>query len=290
MDYDPEDEEHLNFVDSQLRLHGLNYLNSFLVQMGDHHSSKARSIVWKSTRALIRDTSLRTDQVAIPNTDDVSISVEWRHCADRRAMLHSNPTDHPNDQFYATNPVESNTDGVDQPLGVIPVAECSIDCVTVDELIEIIHLLLAFHAFYKYGAPLFGEAGILEVDKRIRHMLAKLQARVNRGEGTLGWCISKFHNILHMSVDMQSFGLSENCDTSKGEHGLKIWAKLPSRTTQVSHGANKFIEQLASRLYEQMLISKAHTVLVPSKIKTPKKRSMLELPTFGIRRKTGISF
>jgi hypothetical protein len=104
-------------------------------------------------------------------------------------------------------------------------------------------------------------------------------------------CISKFHNILHMALDMQLFGgSSENCDTSKDKHGLKIWAKLLSRTAQLSHGANKFIEQLASRLYEQqMLITKAHSVLVPAKLKEKRPRNMLELPTFAILRKTVLS-
>jgi hypothetical protein len=137
---------------------------------------------------------------------------------------------------------------------------------------------------------LFGVTGILSVDERIREMLSKVQAKVNRGEGTLNWCISKFHDILHMALDMQLFGGSENCDTSKGEHGLKVWAKLPSRTTQLSQGANKFIEMLASRLYEQMLINKAHSVLVPKKLKPQKARKVLELPNFAIRLISGRSY
>jgi hypothetical protein len=121
-------------------------------------------------------------------------------------------------------------------------------------------------------------------------MLSKLQAQFNRGEGTLGWCISKFHDILHMALDMLLFGASENCDTSKGEHGLKIWAKPPSRTTQLSHGAEVFITHLASRLYKQMLINKAHSVLVPTRRKEKKPRNMLKLPTFAIRLKKGKSY
>jgi hypothetical protein len=47
---------------------------------------------------------------------------------------------------------------------------------------------------------------------------------------------------------------------------------------------------LASRLYEQMLISKAHSVLVPKKTNHNKPRKKLELPTFTIMRKTGESY
>jgi hypothetical protein len=264
VEFDPEDDDHFKFVQDQLRLHGLNYILPFLDDMGIHHSSKAHSIVWKITRTLIRDPTFRTEQAAIPNSEDTDFAEKWRRCADRRNHLQSNPTDHPDDKFYGSNPVESNTKGLDQLLEILPVANHSIDVESVDQIIELMQLLLSFHVFYKYGASLFGEAGIKKVDQRIREMLSKLQSQVNRGEGTLGWCISKFHDILHMALDMLLFGASENCDTSKGEHGLKIWAKLPSRTTQLSHGAEVFITNLASRLYEQMLITKAYSVLVPT--------------------------
>jgi hypothetical protein len=45
LDFDVEDSDHVNFVSKQIGLHGLDYLSPFLDQMGDHHSSKARSIV-----------------------------------------------------------------------------------------------------------------------------------------------------------------------------------------------------------------------------------------------------
>jgi hypothetical protein len=125
---------------------------------------------------------------------------------------------------------------------------------------------------------------------KVREMLSKLQSRVDRGEGTKGWAISKFHDTLHIAMDMQLFGASENIDTSKGEHSLKIWAKLPSRTTSTSHGANKFIEQLGTRLYEQTLLDKAYSVLVPISKKKPKGRALLEVPTFAILTQSKRSF
>jgi hypothetical protein len=53
IEFDPEDDDHLKFVQDQLRLHGLDYILPFLDDMGIHHSSKAHSIVWKITRTLI---------------------------------------------------------------------------------------------------------------------------------------------------------------------------------------------------------------------------------------------
>jgi hypothetical protein len=98
-----------------------------------------------------------------------------------------NPTDHPDDLFYGSNPVESNTKGLNKFLEGLPGAKHSINVESVDQLIEVMHLLLSFHAFYKYGASLFGETGIKVVDERIREMLSKLQSQVNRGKGTSGW-------------------------------------------------------------------------------------------------------
>jgi hypothetical protein len=79
--------------------------------------------------------------------------------------------------------------------------------------------------------------------------------------------------------------------TLLGEHGLKVWAKLiPSCTTQTTHGVTQFIEQLEQHLYEQTLIDKAYSVLVPRKLEVQKIRSVLELPTFAINYVTKTSF
>jgi hypothetical protein len=235
MNFDPDDDNHIGFVDSQLRHHGLEYMIPFLAQMSDTHSLKAYSIVWTVTRSLIKDSIYSTDQVEIPNSNDQSVAVEWRHCPDWRAVLHSNKTNHPEVEFYASNPVALNTTDSDEIMEEPTTPRHSIDCETVDELTEIIQLFLSFHTFYKYGASLFSSSGLLATDMKVREMLSKLQSRVDRGEGTKGWAISKFHDTLHIAMDMQLFGASENIDTSKGEHGLKVWAKLPSRTTSTSH-------------------------------------------------------
>ena len=235
------------------------------------------------TQSLIKDGSYDTSQADIPNSVDPAVPSEWRFCADRRSTLHSNHTSHPSNLFYAPNPVHENAPSPNEAdLGDLPAPDYSIDCETVDDLVELIQLILSYHAFYKYGAHLFGITGLKEVDQRVRAMMLKLQATVSHGKGAR-WCISKFHDILHMPMDMQSFGCSENIDTSKGEHGLQLWAKLPSRTTQTTHGANKFIEQLATRLYEQTLIDKAYSVVVPLSSSLPqRKRCVLEVPNFAI--------
>ena len=174
--------------------------------------------------------------------------MEWRRCADCHTHLHSNLTSHPETSFYAHNLVgDSQSQAtLDDDLDELPLPQYSLDCATVENLIEIKQLILAFHAFYKYGAPLFGKVGIDMIDSKVCAMMLKLQSSVDQGIGTLGWSISNFHDILHMATDMQLFGSLANVDTLKGEHGLKIWAKLPSRTTQSTHGADKFIKELTN--------------------------------------------
>jgi hypothetical protein len=281
--YNPQNDAHNCLVDTQLRLHGLKYFIPMIMQMTELHATKARSIVWNITRSLLKNQNQLSGQISLPNSDDQDVPLEWRHCADRRTVLDSSITSHPEAQFYARNPVEGNTP--DNGHAELETPPFSVTCENVDDLIEIIQLFLAFHAFYKYGAPLFGMNGLETIDAKVRQMMEKIRTRLVRGDGKLGWCISKFHDILHMSMDMQLFGCSENSDTSKGEHGLKLWAKLPSRTAQTSHGASAFIAQLSSRLYEQTLVNKAHSVLVPRKLIKPKARSVLEMPTFALSRK-----
>jgi hypothetical protein len=94
MKYDPENEDHSTFVESQLQVHGLSYMLPFLSQMSKCHSMKARLIIWNLTRSLIKNSSFNTDQVQIPNAGDVLFAVEWRRCADRQTTLHSNLTSH----------------------------------------------------------------------------------------------------------------------------------------------------------------------------------------------------
>ena len=231
--------------------------------------------------------------MTIPNCGDALVSDISKTCADRRPNLHSNRTTHSSDRFYVQSAIGSEDqewDSWDDDDEVLNKAEHSITCESVDDLLEIVQLFLAFHSFYKYGCSLYGISGFQKIDERVRDMMDKLQKSVDRGEGTLGWCVSKFHDTLHMALDMQLFGSSENSDTSKGEHGLKVWAKLPSKTAQVNHGANQFITQISKRLYEQTLLDKATSILVPRYEATVKLRAPLEYAKFVIDRQDGSCF
>jgi hypothetical protein len=107
----------------------------YLSQMSNHHSSKAHSIIWDLTHSLISmNSSFKTDQVQIPNVDDVSFAVEWRRCADHCATLRSNLTCHPDSIFYAPNLVKEMNAHQMEDTDELPLPKYSIHCATVKAL------------------------------------------------------------------------------------------------------------------------------------------------------------
>ncbi len=109
-EFDPDNESHVDFVDRQLKKHGLAYIIPLLIQIGTLHQTTARSLVWKQTRTLIKDYSMNTIQASIPNSEDTTTLEADRFCADRRPNLHSNNTDHSSEQFYEHSPFGANNE------------------------------------------------------------------------------------------------------------------------------------------------------------------------------------
>jgi hypothetical protein len=60
--------------------------------------------------------------------------------------------------------------------------------------------------------------------------------------------------------------------------------------TNSTHGTNKFIRQLTNQLYEQTLIDKAYSVLLPNQGNKPSPQLVLELPIFAIDFQAKTSF
>ena len=55
---------------------------------------------------------------------------------------------------------------------------------------------------------------------------------------------------------MKNIGSLANIDASKGENGLKKWAKLPAKTVR-NRGEQSFLADLATRIYEKRLLQLA---------------------------------
>jgi hypothetical protein len=136
-------------------------------------------------------------------------------------------------------------------------AEHSLDC-SVEELQKLLEMLLAFHATYKYG----NAKDKRNFDHTTRLMMSMVKGMIQRGADTKNWSISKFHELLHFHIDHQNFGSQANIDAGKGEHGLKLWAKLPSKNVR-ARPADIYYMDLAQRIYENRLLELASATLLP---------------------------
>jgi hypothetical protein len=112
-----------------------------------------------------------------------------------------------------------------------------------DELLILCDMLLCFHATYKYGR----HDVMTNFERNTRIMMDGIRSCVNRGKDSMNWRISKFHELLHMSYDMRNHGGTSNIDAGKGEHGLKQWAKLPSKTVR-TRSPDIYYQDMATRI------------------------------------------
>ena len=131
-------------------------------------------------------------------------------------------------------------------------------CSMVD-FIEMAEALLSFHAWYKLGTHKHGREALQDIKKAIARMLTMVRYYCPRKKGN-GWKIQKFHDLLHLAVDMQRFGCPANFDAGPHESGLCYWAKLPAMTAQ-TRGYNCFAKQVCSRLYEFQCFARARRLL-----------------------------
>ena len=127
-----------------------------------------------------------------------------------------------------------------------------------NDFTELAEALLSFHAWYKLGLIRKQRDG--KVDRSLIHasvsrMLAMVRFYTPRKKGN-GWKIQKFHDLLHVALDIERFGPPSNFDAGPSESGLKTWAKLPAMTSQ-KRGYNTFLWQVASRITEGQCITKA---------------------------------
>lgn len=127
-----------------------------------------------------------------------------------------------------------------------------------NDFTQLAEALLCFHAWYKMGVNRINDDGTINTSI-IRDSVARLLSMVRwfcpRKKGN-GWRLQKFHDILHLAVDMERFGCPSNFDAGPMESGLKYWAKLPAMTAQ-TRGYNTFAKQVAMRTFEFQCFTKA---------------------------------
>ena len=264
-----DESKHRTFVDQELQRLNLEFLLDWCHDtFNESDASTVREIVWEARRASIKKeqkrdgskrkqrTAYRTKEGDLMLPSDTNPDPTWHGCCDRRPSPHTPrpPT---------TGPMSSQ-DGVycDQSdTALLPKlsekeASVSVDC-NVDKLISLMEMMLSFHAFYKYHPH---PITVPNFFKNVRIMMSKLKRYVGRGKGTMGWRISKFHELLHIFEDTSNFGSPRNYDASKTEKGLQQWVKKPSSTV-AKRGGHKFSGHLAESLKEYLSIQKACALL-----------------------------
>ena len=116
---------------------------------------------------------------------------------------------------------------------------------------ELAEALLTFHAWYKMGLPKCQRNGKPDtglIHRSVAHMMAMIRFYTPRKKGN-GWKIQKFHDLLHLAIDIERFGSPANFDAGPHESGLRYWAKLPALSSQ-KRGYNTFAKQVAARTHE----------------------------------------
>ena len=87
--------------------------------------------------------------------------------------------------------------------------------------------------------------------KDLMHVYKKTLAR-KKGNGLQ---IPKFHQLLHMPRYILKFGSPKNFNSGRCESHHISLSKRPAKTAQKRH--NVFVEQVASRIFDQMLLTRA---------------------------------
>jgi len=132
------------------------------------------------------------------------------------------------------------------------------------DILYVLEMNLAFFAWYKRGEPfpVKDEASISAVKRSIGILLNSIKEFTPRNQGN-GWKLQKFHEHLHLPMDIYMFGSPQNFDNSPMEHGLIDTAKRPADHAQKS--TKLFVSQVTKHLLENMLIKKAHQSLLQSR-------------------------
>ena len=92
----------------------------------------------------------------------------------------------------------------------------------------------------------------------MRLLMLQIKTFVPREEGN-GWNLQKFHELLHLAKNIDSYGSPLNFDAGIEEKGLKDWVKQHTRTVQ-HRDVHTYNSQLATRVYDSETVHKA-TVL-----------------------------
>ena len=127
----------------------------------------------------------------------------------------------------------------------------------VDGFRYLIEKMLSFHSMIHYfdTIPSLKRKDTKTIHKRIQELINLYKQIVYRGDDSVDCDTCKMHSHLHLADDIEYFGDPMNWEASKGERGLKFWAKLMSYTAQ-KQNMTKFLAQTTARVADSLLLSK----------------------------------
>ena len=231
---------------------GISFINKILYELPTYEQQKIYNILYNNY--LEKSFLFDNTNIIIPESfsnDDWASSIDLRKSVKSYQLSHSHQSQKIKHHQYPRKKINQSYNNKNQSLNVN----------TIQELSDFINKLLSFYAFYHYSREYYQlkekQPDINHIHEKIINMMTSIKSIIQRHENTMGWKTSKFHDLLHITKDMQKFGYDiMNIHTGKGESGLKSWAKKPSKNTQ-KHQQNTFLLQTSQRIHEKSIITKA---------------------------------
>jgi hypothetical protein len=126
--------------------------------------------------------------------------------------------------------------------------------------VELLEMLLSFHSWYKSEVGIrWNNASRDAVHRSVITMINKVKTVLPRNTG-YSWKLQKFHELLHIPIDVENFGSPKNFDTGIMENRLIHVGKINAKHTQ-KRGCKIFTRQLANRIHESQSFYKTKRCL-----------------------------
>jgi len=98
-----------------------------------------------------------------------------------------------------------------------------------ENMLQMMEMLLAFHAWYKRGYPFSLKTN--KEKEEVMNAICIMMWQIKRyapHQDRNGWHLHKFHDLLHIVCDIENFGSPNNLDAAPNENNLIDPAKKPA--------------------------------------------------------------
>jgi len=95
-----------------------------------------------------------------------------------------------------------------------------------ENMLQMLEMLLAFHAWYKRGHPFSLKTN--KEKEEVMNAICIMMCQIKRyapHQNRNGWHLQKFHDLLHIVQDIENFGSPNNVDAAPNENNLINLAK-----------------------------------------------------------------